>query len=105
MILWGQPVILSVRAPLTWLDPGAFGTLGVGGDQVDILGTPLGTELAYTDYHKVAEGYGGVGLCVRTPEEVEPPLIRAQQIAREGKPVLVNVWIGKSEFRKGSISI
>jgi acetolactate synthase-like protein len=53
----------------------------------------------------VAEGYGGVGLCVRTPEEVEPTLIQAQQIARDGKPVLINVLIGKSEFRKGSISM
>lgn len=153
--------IVRPRAPLTWLDPGAFGTLGVGGgfalaaklqrptaevwllygdgaagyslaefdtfarhgvgviavvgndaawsqiarDQVELLGTALGTELAYTDYQRVAEGYGGVGLCVRTPEEAEPTLRQAQQIAREGKPVLVNVLLGKSEFRKGSISI
>lgn len=153
--------IVRPRAPLTWLDPGAFGTLGVGGgfalaaklnqptaevwllygdgaagyslaefdtfarhgvgviavvgndaawsqiarDQVEILGTALGTELAYTDYHRVAEGYGGVGFYVSTPEAVAPTLVQAQSIAREGKPVLVNVLIGKTDFRKGSISI
>ena len=153
--------VLRPRSPLAWLDPGAFGTLGVGGgfalaaklhkpdaevwllygdgaagyslaefdsfarhnlpviaiigndaswsqiarEQVEILGTPLGTELARTDYHKVAEGYGGVGLCVNDASQVATVLQQAKEIARSGKPVLVNVWIGKTDFRKGSISM
>lgn len=153
--------VLRPRSPLSWLDPGAFGTLGVGGgfalaaklhkpdheiwllygdgasayslaefdtfarhnvpiiaivgndaswsqiarEQVEILGTPLGTQLARTDYHKVAEGYGGVGLCIDAPAQVAAVLQQAKEIARSGKPVLVNVWIGKTDFRKGSISV
>ena len=77
----------------------------VAREQVEILGTPLGTELARTDYHKVAEGYGGVGLCVNDASQVATVLQQAKEIALSGKPVLVNVWIGKTDFRKGSISM
>lgn len=153
--------IIRPRTPLSWLDPGAFGTLGSGGgfalaaklcrpsaetwllygdgsagyslaefdtyarhnipviavvgndgsweqiarEQVEILGTPLGTVLERTDYHQVAVGYGGVGLCIDRPESIEATLIQAKEIANQGKPVLVNVLIGKTDFRKGSISI
>ena len=153
--------VLRPRAPLSWLDPGAFGTLGSGGgfamasacirpkseiwllygdgscgysiaefdsyarhglpviavvgndagwtqiarEQVEILGTPLGTELARSDYHLVAQGYGGVGLCIDDPAKVAETLQQAKKIAREGKPVLINVMLGKTDFRKGSISM
>jgi acetolactate synthase-1/2/3 large subunit len=153
--------ILRPRAPLSWLDPGVFGTLGVGGgfalgaklcrpgadvwilygdgssayslaefdtlarhglpviavvgndagwsqiarEQVEMLHDDVGTVLARTDYHRVAEGYGGRGLSVARPEDVEPVLAEALRLSRAGSPVLVNALIGKTEFRKGSISI
>lgn len=153
--------VLRPRAPLSWLDPGVFGTLGVGGgfalgaklcrpgaqvwviygdgsaayslaefdtfarhglpviavvgndagwtqiarEQVEMLGDDVGTVLARTDYHAVAAGYGGRGLCIARPEDVEPVLAEAVRIASGGAPVLVNALIGKTEFRKGSISI
>lgn len=153
--------ILRPRGPLRWLDPGVFGTLGVGGgfalgakaekpdaevwllwgdgsaayslaefdtfarhglpiiavvgndagwtqiarEQVEILGDDCGTVLARTDYHKVAEGYGGKGIVIRSHEEVEPALAEAKRLAREGYPVLINAWLGKTDFRKGSISM
>jgi thiamine pyrophosphate-dependent acetolactate synthase large subunit-like protein len=153
--------ILRPRAPLSWLDPGVFGTLGVGGgfalgaklcrpqadiwviygdgssayslaefdtfarhglpviavvgndagwaqiarEQVAMLHDDVGTVLARTDYHQVAAGYGGQGLRISSPAEVEPVLAQALRIARGGAPVLVNALIGRTEFRKGSISI
>ncbi len=153
--------VLRPRAPLSWLDPGVFGTLGVGGgfavgaalcrpeaevwliygdgssayslaefdtcvrhglapiavigtdaswgqiarDQVDLLGTPLGTELRRTEYHKVAEGYGGVGILVTRDEDVGAALDEAKRHAAEGKPVCINVHLRESDFRKGSISM
>jgi acetolactate synthase-1/2/3 large subunit len=149
------------RRPLSWLDPGVFGTLGVGGgfalaaklcrpsaevwllwgdgsaayslaeidtcvrhglpviavigndagwtqiarEQVDVLGDDVGTVLARTDYHTVAEGYGGAGIKVERPEEVRPALERARQLAAGGQPVVVNVLLGRTDFRKGSISM
>ena len=149
------------RSPLSWLDPGAYGTLGVGGgfalgaklcrpgaevwllwgdgsaayslaefdtfarhglpviavvgndagwtqiarEQVPMLGDPVATELARTPYHEVAAGYGGEGLLLDRPEQTAEVLARAREIAAGGKPVLVNAWIGRSEFRKGSISL
>jgi acetolactate synthase-1/2/3 large subunit len=153
--------ILRPRGPLTWLDPGAFGTLGVGAgfalgaklarpqgetwliwgdgasgyglvefdtfvrhgvpviavvgndaswaqiarEQVKMLGDDVGTVLARTDYHAVAQGFGAAGLCIRHAAEVVPVLQQAREIARGGCPVLVNVWLDRTDFREGSISM
>jgi acetolactate synthase-1/2/3 large subunit len=149
------------RGPLRWLDPGVFGTLGVGGgfalgaklarptaevwllygdgsaayslaefdtyvrhglaviavvgndaswqqiarEQVEILEDDCGTVLRHTDYHTVAEGYGGKGLLLERPEDVPAVLAEAKEIARVGTPVLINALLGKTDFRKGSISM
>lgn len=51
--------ILRPRGPLTWLDPGAFGTLGVGG------GFALGAKLCYPDHDVwVLYGDGSLGFSV-----------------------------------------
>jgi acetolactate synthase-like protein len=153
--------IVRPRAPLSWLDPGVFGTLGVGGgfalgaalvrpgrevwllwgdgssayslaefdtfvrhgvapiavigndaswaqiarEQVDVLGTRLATTLLRTDYHKVAEGYGGVGMVLDDPARIDATLAEAKRIAASGRPVCINVHLRKTDFRKGSISI
>lgn len=153
--------ILNPRKRLSWLDPGVFGTLGVGGgfslgaalarpeaevwliwgdgssayslaefdtyvrfgvapiavigtdaswaqiarEQVEILGTPLSTELRRTDYHKVAEGYGGEGILVTKQSQVPRALKKAKKLAAEGKPVCINIHLEQSDFRKGSISM
>lgn len=153
--------ILRPRGPLRWLDPGVFGTLGVGGgfavgakaarpaaeiwllwgdgssayslaefdtyvrlglpviavvgndagwtqiarEQVEILGDDCATVLRHTDYDKVAEGYGGKGLRLERPEDIPAVLAEAKATARQGTPVLINALIGKTDFRKGSISM
>jgi acetolactate synthase-1/2/3 large subunit len=153
--------ILRPRGPLSWLDPGAFGTLGVGAgfalaagvarprsetwlvwgdgasgyglaefdtfvrhgvpvigvvgndaawmqiarEQVKMLGDDVGTVLARSDYHRVVEGFGAAGIVARTGGEVPGALQQAREIARSGRPVLVNVWLGRTAFREGSISM
>ncbi|MCR9166442.1 MAG: thiamine pyrophosphate-binding protein [Nannocystaceae bacterium] len=153
--------IMSPRAPLSWLDPGPFGTLGVGAgfalgaklcrpsaevwliygdgsagytipefdtfvrhglpviavvgndaswaqiarDQIEILDDDVGTVLARTDYHRVAEGFGAKGLQLDHPDQVESTIEQAKALAADGHPVLINAHIGKTEFRKGSISM
>lgn len=153
--------IVSPRKPLSFLDPGPFGTLGVGagfalgaklcrpeaevwilyGDgsaayslaefdtfarhgvpviavvgtdacwtqiargQREILKDDVGTVLRRTDYHRVVQGYGGVGLLVDRAEDVEHVLAEAKAAAKAGRAVLVNALIGETEFRKGSISL
>jgi acetolactate synthase-1/2/3 large subunit len=153
--------ITSPRGPLSWLDPGAFGTLGVGGgfalgarlcrpgaevwllwgdgsaayslaefdtfvrhglgviavvgndaswaqiarDQVEFLNDDVGTVLRRTDYHKVAEGYGGVGLELERARDIERTLATAKAEAAKGRPVLINALLGKTDFRKGSLSM
>jgi acetolactate synthase-1/2/3 large subunit len=153
--------VVRPRAPLAWLDPGAFGTLGVGAgfalgaalarprdevwliwgdgasgyglvefdtfvrhgvpviavvgndaswaqiarEQVKMLGDDVATVLARTDYHAVAQGFGAAGLVIRTADEIEPVLREARALAHAGRPVLVNVWLDRTDFREGSISM
>ncbi len=153
--------IVRPHAPLSWLDPGVFGTLGVGAgfalgaatarledelwilygdgalgytltefdtfarhripviavvandacwsqiarEQVEILGEATGCTLARTDYHLAAEALGGRGLLLKDPTAIHSTLAEAKRIAAAGVPVLVNAWVGKTEFRKGSISM
>jgi acetolactate synthase-1/2/3 large subunit len=153
--------ILRPRGPLTWLDPGVFGTLGVGAgfalgasiarpgsevwllwgdgasgyglaefdtfvrhgipviavvgndagwtqiarEQVKMLHDDVGTVLARTAYHEVARGFGAEGIEVRRADEVEGALSRARSLAASGRAVLVNVWLDRTDFREGSISM
>ncbi len=153
--------IVHPRAPLSWLDPGVFGTLGVGAgfalgaalcrpgsevwiiygdgacgyglvefdtfvrhgipviavigndagwtqiarEQVKMLHDDVATVLARTAYHEVAAGFGAEGILVTKMAEVNAALARARAAAQAGKPVLVNVWLDKTDFREGSISM
>lgn len=153
--------VLRPDGPLRWLDPGVFGTLGVGAgfalgaamvcpdspvwivfgdgsvgyslteydtfvrhgvpvvavvgndaswnqiarDQVEILGDAVGTELAPTRYDLVAAGFGAVGLHVDADDDVAATLRKARDAAAAGSPVLVDVRLGRTDFRKGSISM
>ncbi len=153
--------ILRPRSPLSWLDPGVFGTLGVGAgfalgaglarpkaelwllwgdgasgyglseidsfvrhgipviavvgndagwaqiarEQVKLLHDDVGTVLARTAYHEVARGFGAEGFVVEHERDLEWTLRRARETAASGRPVLVNVWLDKTDFREGSISM
>jgi acetolactate synthase-1/2/3 large subunit len=60
------------------------------------------TRLAFTRYDRVVEALGGHGEYVERAEEIRPAMERA---LGAGKPALVNIKIGKSDFRKDAISI
>ena len=53
----------------------------------------------------MAKGFGAEGIEIRTDAEVKQGLAHARRLAAAGKPVLVNVWLDKTEFREGSISM
>lgn len=153
--------VLRPRGPLSWLDPGVFGTLGVGGgfvagvhaarpdadiwllwgdgaagyslaeldtfvrhqigvvavvgndaswaqiarDQVAILGEATGTVLRRTDYESVARGWGGEGFRLERTADASVVLAAALDVARSGRPALVNAILAPTDFRKGSMSL
>lgn len=72
--------------------------------QVEVYGEEraVASKLAFTRYDKMVEALGGYGEYVEEPRAIRPALERALEA---GKPALVNVRIGTTEFRKGSISI
>ena len=152
---------LRPRAPLSWLDPGVFGTLGVGGgfalgaklvfpekdiwiiygdgsagysmmeydtfvrhklpvisvigndacwsqiarDQVDFLKSDTAMNLAYSDYQLISKAFGGEGVRVDNLDAFKAAVIEAKQMSRSGKPYVINAIVGKTDFRKGSISV
>lgn len=63
--------------------------------------------LLCADYHVVADGYGGKGYLIGREDEnrLSDIITEAQRETREGKAVLLNVLIGKTNFREGSISV
>ncbi|MCW5892361.1 MAG: acetolactate synthase [bacterium] len=59
-------------------------------------------KLSYTRYDTMIEAMGGHGEWVERPEQIRPALERA---LGAGKPAVVNVKIGRSDFRKDAISV
>ena len=153
--------VLRPRGPLSWLDPGVFGTLGVGAgfalaaklvrpeaevwilygdgslgfslaeadtfvrhglpviavvgndagwtqiarEQIEVLKDDVGTVLRPTEYHAAAAGLGASGMVVADEDSLADRLREAKEIVRAGRPVYINALLGKTDFRKGSISI
>lgn len=153
--------VLKVRKPLSWLDPGAYGTLGVGAgfaiaaalvypnrpvwilygdgsagyslmefdtfqrhglgitaligndacwtqiarDQVEFLGSDCAVVLDSSDYNKIPEAFGATGEKVATLDQFVNSVQKAKESNRNGKSYLINALIGKTDFRKGSISV
>lgn len=74
--------------------------------QIPMYGRAIATELGFTRYDKVVDALGGFGGYVEDPQDIGKALESALRFSRsEKKPSVVNVKIGETEFRKGSISI
>ena len=153
--------IVKPRKPLSWLDPGVFGTLGCGAgfalgaslcrpdhdiwvifgdgsvgyalaefdtfvrhnipviavvgndagwtqiarEQVKMLEDDVGTVLERSNYHEVAAALGGQGVLLQYKEQTATCMSQAREAAHDGKPVLLNVWLDKTDFREGSLSM
>lgn len=152
---------LKIGKPLSWLDPGVYGTLGVGGgfaigaklckptnevwiiygdgssafsiaeidtlvrhnlpviiligndaswaqiarDQIELLNDDVATVLNYSNYEKIGEAFGAAGKTVKNLEEFKNAVIEAKKSIKDGIPYIINAFLEKSDFRKGSISM
>jgi acetolactate synthase-1/2/3 large subunit len=74
-------------------------------EQIEMLKDDVGTVLRFADYHLVVEGFGGRGFMLKATPDIGAVLQRAREFVAAGQPVLVNAHIGKTAFRKGSISM
>ncbi|CAJ0604603.1 unnamed protein product [Cylicocyclus nassatus] len=155
--------IVRPRGPLQWLDPGAFGTLGVAGgfalgakvvhpdspvyilwgdgssgysimeydtftrhklpvigvigndacwtqiarEQIPMFNSSVAVDLSRTRYDDVAIALGGWGttLSAENVQYTEDLLDEALRHSQQGRSALLNVLIGKTDFREGSISV
>ena len=152
---------LKPRSPLSWLDPGVFGTLGVGAgfalgaklvfpqkdvwiiygdgsagyslmeydtfvrhklpvisligndacwaqiarDQVDFLKSDCAVRLEHSDYDMIGKAFGAEGVRVDNMKTFLWATNDAKEKSRNGVPYIINAIIGRSDFRKGSISM
>jgi acetolactate synthase-1/2/3 large subunit len=74
-------------------------------DQVEYLDDDVGTQLEYSDYDNVVKSFGAKGILLSDIKDIERKLSRAKKMTKDGFPVLVNCLIGKTDYRKGSISM
>jgi acetolactate synthase-1/2/3 large subunit len=93
----GIPVIAVVGNDAGWTQ--------IAREQVKILRDDIGTVLDRSNYHEVAAALGGHGVLLQGPDRVASGLREAREAARGGKPVLVNAWLDKTDFREGSLSM
>ncbi len=62
-------------------------------------------NLALSDYQDVGRAFGAEGVRVETLEAFRAAVVEAKNSVRQGKPYIINAIIGKTEFRKGSVSM
>ncbi|MBK6286905.1 MAG: hypothetical protein KA739_05740 [Pseudomonadales bacterium] len=72
--------------------------------QEQLYGTErsVASALSHTRYDRVVEALGGHGEYVEKARDIRPALERA---IASGKPALVNIKLGRSDFRKDSVSV
>jgi acetolactate synthase-1/2/3 large subunit len=72
--------------------------------QVQLYGEEraVATGLSFTRYDRVVEALGGHGEYVERAQDIRPAIERTLEA---GKPGLINIKIGRSDFRKDAISI
>ena len=70
-----------------------------------ILDDDVGTVLERSNYHDVAAALGGHGILLQQADQVGASLEEARRAAGDGKPVLLNAWLDKTDFREGSLSV
>lgn len=153
--------ILRPGGPLTWLDPGVFGTLGVGAgfalgaklarpdddvvilygdgsaayslmefdtfqrhkipigaiigndacwsqiyrDQITLLKDDVACMLDHSHYEQVAKIFGGSGLTISKTVQIAKGLSALRGALKRKQSFILNVLIGESDFRKGSLSM
>jgi acetolactate synthase-1/2/3 large subunit len=93
----GLPIIAVVG------NDGSWGK--IAREQTKMLHDDVATVLGHSAYHLAAAALGAQGILVTRTEEVPAALEHARRLARRAKPVVINVWLDKSDFRKGSISM
>ena len=91
------PVIALVGNDASWAQ--------IKREQVNILKDDVATVLTHTDYHLVAEGYGGKGFFLNSLDNLQKVYKDSLKISKSGQPVLINAILEETDFRKGSISI
>ena len=118
---YGIPLMIGAKLAdpnrfcLNFMGDGAFGMSGLDIETSVRSGTPITTIVLNNggmatypggypaanelfgltrmggDYAKIAEGMGAVGITVTQPSDVAPALVRAQQLNREGRTVLLDI--------------
>lgn len=62
-------------------------------------------NLAYSDYHIIPRAFEGDGIRVDSLDKWQDAIRAAKESRQKNIPFIINAIIGKTDFRKGSISV
>ena len=93
----GIPVIAVVGNDACWAQ--------IAREQVEILGTTSAPCSRAPTTTRSPRATAAGACCSTRSEDIPAVLAEAEAIARAGTPVLINVHLAKTDFRKGSISM
>ena len=74
-------------------------------DQIATLKSDCAMNLALSDYQNIGKAFGAEGVRVENLEAFKAAVVEAKNVSRNGKPYIINAIIGKTDFRKGSVSM
>jgi acetolactate synthase-1/2/3 large subunit len=115
-VIWGDSALSYSIIEYSTFAKRGIAILGVVGNNgvnaqiqrndLKILGETVATELPYDRYDLAVQAFGNsLGIWVTDPSELKVSLERGLAASRAGRPVLINVEIGTSDFRKDSLAM
>lgn len=96
------------KIPVYWIIGNDACWTQIAREQLPMLGSSVGCNLDYTNYHEVAKGFGARGYKLDKDADLDEAkqLTKSREIlVNANENVVVNALIGKTKFRDGSISV
>src|SRR5262249_15634526 len=91
------PVISIVGNDACWTQ--------IARDQIEVLKSDCAMNLALSDYQEIGKAFGATGARVETLDSFKTAISEAKSLSRKGTSYIINAIIGKTDFRKGSVSM
>lgn len=84
---------------------GAWGQIKRSDESVYGKGNSVATQIGYRRYDLLVEAIGAYSEYVENPEELSEAILRSFSVMRAGRPVVLNIKIGETDFRRGSVAM
>lgn len=97
------------KVPVYWIIGNDACWTQIAREQLNMLGSPIGCQLASTNYHEVAKGFGAKGYKISEDKDLTGNnnvlKVAKEDLEKSNTTVVVNALIGQTKFREGSLSV